>query len=66
MMWQCSVARAYSPLVTSTSGDPVYLRRLRDITLGKAPKLSADAIKQHYVPRFLLARLATPQNRGGP
>jgi hypothetical protein len=49
----------------SACDEPIYLRQLRDIALGKAPKLSADAIKQHYVPSFLLARWATPQNRRG-
>jgi len=45
--------------------EPPYLRQLRAIALGDAPKLSADAIKQHYVPSFLIARWATPQNRKG-
>jgi hypothetical protein len=49
----------------SASGEPPYLRQLRAIALGKAPKLSADAIKQHYVPSSLIARWATPQTRKG-
>ena len=51
--------------VMSASDEPPYLRQLRAIALGEAPKLSADAIKQHYVPSFLLARWATPQTRKG-
>jgi hypothetical protein len=49
----------------SASSEPRYLRQLRAIALGKAPKLSADAIKQHYVPSFLIARWATPKTRKG-
>jgi hypothetical protein len=46
-------------LVMSAPGEPPYLRQLRAVALGEAPKLSADAIKQHYVPSFLLARRLT-------
>ena len=45
--------------------EPPFVQHLREIAEGKKSLPGAMARKQHYVPSFLLARWATPQNRDG-
>lgn len=45
--------------------EPPFVQHLREIAEAKKSLPGATARKQHYVPSFLLARWATPQNRDG-
>jgi hypothetical protein len=50
--------------VSSTS-EPPFARRLREIAEGKRSMPQTESRKQHYVPSFLLAQWATPPKRKG-
>lgn len=49
----------------AADAEPLFVRHLLEIAEGKKSLPVAAARKQHYVPSFLLARWATPQNRDG-